>query len=91
MKTIDLYVSRYKDYLASCDALQSLGDRVITGHRDSVVSRNEFHVCEDVLFALAKEVGAELTREHYTDDNNMLSFRYENIKFFALESVKREP
>ena len=90
MKMIDLYVSRYKDYLASCDALRSLDDNIITGHFEAVSSRNQFHVCKDVRMSLAKEAGEDVVRECYTDDHDMLSFRYENIKFFALERVKRE-
>lgn len=91
MDKIDLLVMRYRDYLSACDALVSLDDSVVTGFVPSRLDRNECHVSESLLKELAKEAGSEVIREPYTETSYILHFRYDNIKFFALERAVNEP
>lgn len=90
MSKIDTLVSRYKEFIESCDAIREVDDRTITGTIETYSSyRNRFHVADSLLYELAGEVGAQVTDIEFFEGEECkrIGFVYGCITFFALEYV----
>lgn len=90
MLKIDTLVSRYKEFIESCDAIREVDDRTITGTSEAYPSvRNWFHVAASLLYELAEEVGATVVDVDTPEgwEYKCIGFAREGITFFTLEHV----
>lgn len=86
MDNIDLLLMRYRDYLASNDALQFVSDHIVTGSFDATSDRNRIHVRLDYLSELAAEIGTPVlkTPRNCATYNTEFYIRYKGVTIYSL-------
>jgi hypothetical protein len=86
MDNIDLLLMRYRDYLASNDALQFVSDHIITGSFEATAQRNRIHVRLEYLSELAAEIGSPVLKKPLNHYPNKTEFyiRYKGVTIYAL-------
>lgn len=86
MDNIDLLVMRYRDYLASNDALQYVDERVVTGSFEASTERNRIHVQPEYLVELAAESGSPILKVPRSGSkyNTEFYIRYGGVTIYAL-------
>lgn len=93
MHKIDLLLSRYRDYLAANEALQSVDGRIVTGSFEALTERNRIHVQFDYLSELAAEIGSPIlkTPRKSAEKNTEFYIRYDGVTIFALGNSDGAP
>ena len=86
MDNIDLLLMRYRDYLASNDALQFVSDHIVTGYFEATSDRNRIHVRLEYLSELAAEIGSPILKKplNHSVNNTEFYIRYKGVTIYAM-------